>query len=136
MSDGKSKLDDPEIRRQVLAATRAGADLGLAAMAVKCSRSLLAATMAKDPEFAEQMQEARDFADERVVKRLYDDACGGNTTAQIFWLKNRRPNEWRNSWAVTLSVDEKAKKIAKELGITPEEFVEFATKVARGEVTA
>ena len=27
---------------------------------------------------------------------LYKNALAGNVTAQIFWLKNRRPAEWRD----------------------------------------
>jgi hypothetical protein len=27
---------------------------------------------------------------------LYRNALAGNVTAQIFWLKNRRPSEWRD----------------------------------------
>ena len=35
-------------------------------------------------------------SDERVVDSLYRKALGGDTTAMIFWLKNRRPSEWRD----------------------------------------
>ena len=27
---------------------------------------------------------------------MLKNALGGNITAQIFWLKNRRPNKWRD----------------------------------------
>jgi len=37
-----------------------------------------------------------DASDERVVDSLYKNALAGNVTAQIFWLKNRRPSEWRD----------------------------------------
>ena len=30
-----------------------------------------------------------------VVNALFKAAIEGNTTAQIFWLKNRRPDKWR-----------------------------------------
>ena len=33
---------------------------------------------------------------ERVVNSLYHQAISDNVTAQIFWLKNRRPAEWRD----------------------------------------
>ena len=45
-------------------------------------------------------------ADDEVVRSLYQKAVGytkadgtrvpGDTTAQIFWLKNRRPEDWRD----------------------------------------
>ncbi len=46
--------------------------------------------------FSAAMRTGKDFADERVVRSLYQNAIEGDTTAQIFWLKNRRPGEWRD----------------------------------------
>lgn len=31
-----------------------------------------------------------------VVSKEVTKHVAGDTTAQIFWLKNRKPNEWRN----------------------------------------
>ena len=31
-----------------------------------------------------------------VENALFKNAIEGNTTAQIFWLKNRRPDKWRD----------------------------------------
>ena len=31
-----------------------------------------------------------------MVESLYHQALSGNVTACIFWLKNRRPSEWRD----------------------------------------
>jgi len=39
---------------------------------------------------------AKDYPDEEVVKTLLQKALSGDTTAMIFWLKNRRPVEWRD----------------------------------------
>ena len=75
----------------------------------------------KNPEFFESLKEAKAEADERVQKALYQRALGyeyietktitgekknevhttnkaviPDVTAQIFWLKNRRPAEWRD----------------------------------------
>jgi hypothetical protein len=38
----------------------------------------------------------REASDDRVEESLYRNALAGNTTAQIFWLKNRRPDRWRD----------------------------------------
>ena len=73
------------------------------------------------PEFAESLTEGKRMPDERVRQKLYQRAVGyeivseklfayqgvvtrakivehipGDVTAQIFWLKNRQPDEWRD----------------------------------------
>lgn len=35
-------------------------------------------------------------ADEKVRMSLYNQAMKGNVTALIFWLCNRKPNDWHN----------------------------------------
>jgi len=47
------------------------------------------------PEFLESLK-AKDVADDAVENSLYNTALDGNTTAQIFWLKNRRARQWRD----------------------------------------
>ena len=41
-------------------------------------------------------KKAVDDRDERVSDALFQCALNGNTTAIIFWLKNRRPDLWRD----------------------------------------
>lgn len=73
------------------------------------------------PEFCKALKEWKQEADERVERTLYERACGyavkedkiflhegepvvvptikqypPETTACIFWLKNRRPQQWRD----------------------------------------
>ena len=48
------------------------------------------------PEFLDSIKEGKENADAKVAKSLYQTALSGNTTAQIFWLKNRRSKEWRD----------------------------------------
>lgn len=47
------------------------------------------------PEFRESLKENKDVVDRKVENALLKNALNGNVTAQIFWLKNRKPNEWR-----------------------------------------
>ena len=49
-----------------------------------------------EPELREALKRGRDASDERVVESLYRNALSGNVAAQCFWLKNRRPSEWRD----------------------------------------
>lgn len=83
------------------------------------------------PEFCHALNVGKEKADERVVNSLYQKAVGyeqdavkifmpanadepvyadyrekiaPDTTAAIFWLKNRRPSEWRDKTEVDQSV--------------------------------
>ncbi len=46
-------------------------------------------------EFSETLKKTRDAVDGEVENALLQSALKGNTAAQIFWLKNRRPKQWR-----------------------------------------
>lgn len=48
------------------------------------------------PEFLQSIKDGKENADVAVVQSLYKTALEGNTTAQIFWLKNRQPSKWRD----------------------------------------
>ena len=82
--------------QQVLGALRIGADMGMAARAIGVSRRGLYKHIEQDDDFREACEEARNYADETIVHTLYQQAKGGNTTAIIFWLKNRKRKEWRD----------------------------------------
>lgn len=80
------------------------------------------------PEFCHSLKAAKELADERVERALFQKAIGyrfqavkifmpggstepvyapyveeaaPDTTAAIFWLKNRKPEEWRDKQEVT-----------------------------------
>lgn len=57
------------------------------------------------PDFAEALQVAKDHADNRVERALYQLAIEGNVTAQIFWLKNRRRVDWRDKHEIEQTGD-------------------------------
>lgn len=42
------------------------------------------------------LKKGKDVVDYQVENALLNSALDGNTTAQIFWLKNRRPDKWRD----------------------------------------
>lgn len=50
----------------------------------------------KYPEFREAIKKGKDLADINVADSLYNRALEGDTTAMIFWLKNRRREHWRD----------------------------------------
>ena len=62
----------------------------------RISPSSVSAYAKRYPKFMEALKNGRARADAAVTKSLYQQAIGGNTTAMIFWLKNRRPDLWRD----------------------------------------
>ena len=57
----------------------------------------------KYADFADVLKRTKEVVDREVENALYKAACEGNITAQIFWLKNRRPNDWRDKRETALS---------------------------------
>lgn len=82
----------------------------------------------KYPEFSEALKKGKDIADAQVINALFKTATGftyyediatatgevvqaqryakPNTTAQIFWLKNRQPDIWRDKTEVKADVSQ------------------------------
>lgn len=58
---------------------------------------------AENAEFAKVLKEDKDFCDDMVENALYKSALEGNTTAQIFYLKNRRRSDWRDKQELEVS---------------------------------
>lgn len=50
----------------------------------------------KNPEFLQSLKRGKLKADFQIAKSLYEKAKAGDTTAMIFWLKNRQPERWRD----------------------------------------
>lgn len=50
----------------------------------------------KYPEIDKALKKGKEVIDYLVEESLLKNALGGDTTAQIFWLKNRRPDKWRD----------------------------------------
>jgi hypothetical protein len=92
-------------------------------------RATLYRWMHAHPEFCDAIKTGKEISDERVERTLYEKATGytfdsekifqfkgkvvraqtvehipPDTTAAIFWLKNRRPEQWRDKIAANLNV--------------------------------
>lgn len=92
-------------RERLLGALAAGADVRLAARIAGVGKDAVYDWRKKHPEYAREMDEARDVADERVIHALFTSATKSkNVTAMIFWLKNRRPNEWRDRREISAEI--------------------------------
>lgn len=53
-------------------------------------------------------KKGKEIVDYEVENALLQSALKGNVTAQIFWLKNRKPNEWREKREVEISNEEQS----------------------------
>lgn len=50
------------------------------------------------------LKKNKEVADYQVENALFGEALAGNVTAQIFWLKNRRPDRWRDKVSAEAAV--------------------------------
>ena len=75
----------------------------------------------KYSEICKSLKKGKEVADYQVENALFTSALEGNTTAQIFWLKNRRPDKWRDKQKEENDTDN---KITIVLGNDVEEFSE------------
>lgn len=98
----------------------------------------------KKPEFSEPLKKGKAISDEKVERSLFERATGyshpedkmfcyegqviveptikhypPDTTAAIFWLKNRKPNEWRDKQEVNHSGSIEQKVISVDAGSNP-----------------
>ena len=55
------------------------------------------------PELSELLKKGKENIDYQVENALLQNALNGNITAQIFWLKNRRPSKWKDKQEVSNS---------------------------------
>ena len=100
------------------------------------SKATLTTWKQKYPEFLASLKTTKDEADAKVVESLYKQALKGNVTAQIFWLKNRQPEKWRDAWKIeggiehsgkvtvegklSLSIEQVIQEYADAIGAVPE----------------
>lgn len=96
------KLTD-EATQLLCAALRAGAGMEQAARAVASQLGYDSLTgravykrMESDDAFRQMIDDARDYATDRVEKRLFDACMKGNPALIPFYLCNRRPDAWKS----------------------------------------
>ena len=71
----------------------------------------------KYPAIPAALKTSKEIVDYEVENALLDKALGGDTTAQIFWLKNRRPDKWRDKPA-----DDKQQTAVEDLNALAEKL--------------
>ena len=60
------------------------------------SRSTLAKWRTDHQDISDALKKGKEVVDYEVENALLLKALCGDVTAQIFWLKNRRPDKWRD----------------------------------------
>jgi hypothetical protein len=129
MPGGRPTVYKPEILDEVKEMAVSGATDVEIADYLEVSVQTLYNWRAKYPEFLEALKSGKEEADERVVSSLYKRATGfehesvkifcnkdgevtqvpfreyipPDTTAAIFWLKNRRKDEWRDKSEIDMT---------------------------------
>lgn len=124
-----SKFNEVDLEKVRALATKGWTDDEMAAF-FAVDRSTWYRWKANFPDFCDALKEWKDEADARVERSLYQKAVGytvdsvkifmpagadkpvyapfiehhsADTTAAIFWLKNRKPAEWREKQEIVLS---------------------------------
>ncbi len=103
---GRKSMYDPGMLPAVEMWARAGLTEVEIATKLNISPRTLANWKVKHVQFLQALKANKDVADAKVVQALYKNALGGDTTAMIFWLKNRQPHDWRDKRDLSLETPE------------------------------
>ena len=79
------------------------------------SRTTLWEWKKKEPNILNTLKKNKDIVDFEVENALLKNALEGNVTAQIFWLKNRKKDQWREK--IENNDEEKEIQNAKDIVI-------------------
>lgn len=60
------------------------------------SRKTLSEWKNKYSDISDTLKRGKEVVDYEVENALLQSALDGNVTAQIFWLKNRKPTQWKD----------------------------------------
>lgn len=96
MAGGRPTAFKPEYCEQATGMCRLGATNDELAAFFGVALSTLNKWKKEIPEFSDAIREGKEVSDLRVTESLYQKALNGDTTAMIFWLKNRQSKRWRD----------------------------------------
>lgn len=66
-------------------------------------------------ELFELLKKSKEVVDYEVENALLKSALNGNVTAQIYWLNNRKPKQWRNKQDEQITSTEDRVQIVNDL---------------------
>ena len=96
MPAGRPSDYSPEILPVVAELALAGATDEEIADSIEVNKSTLYRWKHRYPEFREALKSNKELCDERIERTLFKKASEGDVTSMIFWLKNRKSQEWRD----------------------------------------
>ena len=105
---GRPTKFDITVRDKIMALVATGKTDKQIAQEIGVAESTFHLWKQRFPDFSESLRSIKDIQDDLVESALLANATlFNNTTAQIFWLKNRRPREWRDKVDVAVEpIDE------------------------------
>lgn len=92
----RSKWETPDKLIYLEDLCRNGATMQDIAKVIGISKTTLYKWQRESELIAKALTNGKDIADALVENALFTKAITGNVLAQIFWLKNRRPDKWRD----------------------------------------
>lgn len=72
-------------------------------------------------ELSELLKKGKEVVDYQVENALLKNALDGNVTAQIYWLNNRKPKQWKNKRENTEDNNEEISRVERLLNKIKEE---------------
>lgn len=96
MPAGRPSTYTEELGQKIIGLYEAGGTNTEVAQIIGVNQTTLWEWRKRYPELSNAVKAAKDLVDQRVIEALYESALAGDTTAKIFWLKNRQSKEWRD----------------------------------------
>ena len=101
----KIKLNDPDTLNKIIALGSQGLTSGQIARCLGVSWSTIDRRRKENADIEEAIKKGAALGVEKISNALMTSARDGNVTAQIFYLKNRAPDQWNDTQQVNHSLD-------------------------------
>ena len=128
----KLTIDDTLLDRVKALAAR-GLNRKQISQSLGISETLRCALMNNEPRFKTALEEGEALGIAQVTSYLMNSARGGNVTAQIFYLKNRDPDNWKDRRHIDETHRFSREDIDIDENMTPKEAAQqYADTLRRG----
>ena len=101
----KIKLNDPDTLAKIVQLGSQGLTSGQIARCLGVSWSTIDRRWKENAEIEEAIKKGEALGVEKISNALMTSARDGNVTAQIFYLKNRAPDQWADRQEVNHNLD-------------------------------